>query len=327
MRQRCSSHLLSSRTGCAWSIPPGIESTYLENTRTTLAFLPQVDAALIVLGGDPPIAARELELVIELSRHVEHFLFVLNKADRLDTAALEEARTFTSSVLTEAGLPEGSRLFEVGAQERLAGGSGGRDWRPLVTALEELSANEGTRLATGAAWRGLTRLRGELLGVLEERRLALTLPLEESERRMKALLAAVDGLEQSLRLLDVAFRVEVERLRSALEQQRQEFLARAAPAGVSGLQGRIAGLRGRPQAVRAQSLDLGESAAREVTEGWLREEGTRAEELHRAAAERLTRMATEFLGRAAPRDLEAPALATSISTWDSGSPPRGASPP
>lgn len=287
---------------------PGIESTYLENTRTTLAFLPQVDAALIVLGGDPPIAARELELVIELSRHVEHFLFVLNKADRLDTAALEEARTFTSSVLTEAGVPDGSRLFEVSAQERLTGGSGGRDWKPLVTTLEELSANEGTRLASGAAWRGLMRLRGELLGVLEERRLALTLPLEESERRMKALLAAVDGLEQSLRLLDVAFRVEVERLRAALEEQQREFLASAAPAGVSALQGRIAGLRGRPSAARAQSLDLAESTARQVTEAWLREEGARAEELHRAASERLTRIASEFLGRAA-RDLEAPGLA------------------
>ena len=287
---------------------PGIESTHLENTRTTLAFLPQVDAALVVLGGDPPIAARELELVSKLSRHVEHFLFVLNKADRLDAAGLQEARAFTQSVLTDAGVPNANRLFEVSAQERLTGGAGGRDWATLVTALEELSAREGTRLAAGAAWRGLLRLEGELLGVLEERRLALTLPVEEAERRMMALLSAVDGLEQSLRLLDVAFRVEVEQLRSALEAQRKEFLASAAPAGVLELQSRIAGLRGRPHAVRAQGLDLAESIAREVTEGWLREEGARAEELHRAASERLTRIASEFLGRAA-RDLEAPALA------------------
>jgi len=287
---------------------PGIESTYVENTRTTLAFLPQVDAALMVLGGDPPIAARELEVVTELCRHVEHFLFVLNKADRLPPAALEEARVFTQSVLGEAGAPNASRLFEVSAHDRLSGGTGGPDWDALVTALEELSGTEGARLAAGAAWRGLLRLRRELLGVLEERRLALTLPIQQSERRVTGLLSALDGLERSLRLLDIAFRVEVEHLRSALEEQRRDFLAGAVPEAVSALRSRVGALRGRPHAMRAQALELAEAMARESTERWLREEGPLAEELHRSASGRLARMSMEFLRRGAD-ELAAPTLA------------------
>jgi hypothetical protein len=42
---------------------PGIGSVSATNTETARAFVPHVDAALIVLGGDPPIAGDELALI------------------------------------------------------------------------------------------------------------------------------------------------------------------------------------------------------------------------------------------------------------------------
>jgi hypothetical protein len=46
---------------------PGLGSVFLGNTEETRAFVPHVDAALVVLGVDPPIGADELVLVEEVA--------------------------------------------------------------------------------------------------------------------------------------------------------------------------------------------------------------------------------------------------------------------
>ena len=72
------SPLLSS--GMCLVDTPGIGSVFAGNTMTTREFVPHVDAAIVVLGADPPISGEELALVEEVSRHVENLFFVLNKA-------------------------------------------------------------------------------------------------------------------------------------------------------------------------------------------------------------------------------------------------------
>jgi len=42
---------------------PGLGSVFTGNTATTQAFIPHIDAALVVVGADPPIAGEELTLV------------------------------------------------------------------------------------------------------------------------------------------------------------------------------------------------------------------------------------------------------------------------
>ena len=55
------SPLLSS--GMCFVDTPGLGSVFTGNTATTQAFIPHIDAALIVVGADPPIAGEELALV------------------------------------------------------------------------------------------------------------------------------------------------------------------------------------------------------------------------------------------------------------------------
>src|SRR5208283_5418578 len=81
---------------------PGISSVVVENTEATRDFVPQVDAALVVLGGDPPISGDELKLIRQAAEHVDRFIFVLNKADRLAPSDLAQARNFTLEVLERA---------------------------------------------------------------------------------------------------------------------------------------------------------------------------------------------------------------------------------
>jgi GTP-binding protein EngB required for normal cell division len=74
---------------------PGIGSVIAANTEATHAFVPHVDAALVVVGADPPISGDELELIEAIHRHVPHLLVVLSKADRLTEQERAEAVTFT----------------------------------------------------------------------------------------------------------------------------------------------------------------------------------------------------------------------------------------
>jgi hypothetical protein len=49
------SPLLSS--GMCFVDTPGLGSVFTGNTATTQAFIPDIDAALVVVGGDPPLRA------------------------------------------------------------------------------------------------------------------------------------------------------------------------------------------------------------------------------------------------------------------------------
>ena len=61
---------------------PGLGSVVESNTAATRAFIPHIDAALVVLGADPPVSGAELELIDDVGRHADNLIFVLNKADR-----------------------------------------------------------------------------------------------------------------------------------------------------------------------------------------------------------------------------------------------------
>jgi len=277
---------------------PGIGSVVVENTETTHDFVPQIDAALVVLGGDPPISGDELMLIRQVAEHVDRFVFVLSKADRMTAADLEQARSFTLQVLQRTFAGESVDIFEVSASERSAGEET-RDWRALEQRLADLAATAGHELATRATRRGLERLRRRLLGALEERRLALVRPVEESETRAALLGSLVSSAEQSLSLLGHVFRAEEERLRQALEAQRQRFLERALPDSRSALEVALAATPGRAAHVRRESQQLAEHVARSHIDAWAAAEVPASERLYHEASARLVGQAEGFLARTA----------------------------
>jgi GTP-binding protein EngB required for normal cell division len=277
---------------------PGIGSVVLENSEATREFVPQVDAALVVLGGDPPISGDELTLIRQVAEHVEKFLFVLNKADRMTAADLEQARNFTLQVLQRTFAGEPIDIFEVSAAERLAG-TETRDWAALQHRLGDLADTAGHELATRGAQRGQERIRRRLLGALEERRFALVRPVEESEARVALLGSLVSAAEQSLSLLGHVFRAEEERLSQALEAQRQRFLSRALPEARSALQAKLVATRGRAAHVRRESQQLAEHVARVAIDSWAASEVPGSERLYQEASARLLNQAEGFIARTA----------------------------
>jgi len=108
-------------TGLCLVDTPGVGSVFAGASRATHDFVPHIDATLVVLGADPPIASEELALILEVAARVGTLIFVLGKADRFSDADRTEAARFCRRILSERlGRPV-ETLLEVSALERLAG--------------------------------------------------------------------------------------------------------------------------------------------------------------------------------------------------------------
>jgi len=89
------------RQGIAIVDTPGVGSVFEVSTKATHSFVPKIDAALVVLGADPPISADELDLVERIASEVPDLLFVLNKSDLVSAADRAEAASFCARVVAE----------------------------------------------------------------------------------------------------------------------------------------------------------------------------------------------------------------------------------
>jgi hypothetical protein len=280
---------------------PGLGSVFTGNTEATRAFVPQIDAALVVLGADPPISAEELALVEEVAAQVDVLIFALTKADRMGDAERAEARTFTEQVLARRlGRPVGP-LYEVSGAEQLAGSGPPRDWAALCERLRTVAGEASReRLVRGAEARGLRVLGARLLRELDEALGALERPLEESERRIETLRRCVEEAERSLGDLRHLMMAERQRLHAALVEQQDRFLARALPAARAALARELTEARGLGRAARRQrGFEKAQVYFRDVLEQWRADEQPAAEARYRKAAERFVDLANDFLARVA----------------------------
>ncbi|HVO52550.1 MAG TPA: dynamin family protein [Thermoanaerobaculia bacterium] len=289
------SPLLSS--GLCLVDTPGVGSILAANTEATRAFVPQVDAAIVVLGADPPISGEEMALVGEIAARVDRLLFVLNKADRLPPGESAEAARFTERALRERLGARASAPLLVSATEVLDAGPS-RDWETLERSLSRMARESGADLVRGAERRALSRLASRLLDLLDERRDALVRPIAETERRLEALAAATADAGRSMGDLGYLLAAEVDRLSARLAADRETFLAAARVEAPRDLAEALdatgaAGARER----RARALESAVAIARARLDLWLATEQPAAESLYRAAAERFLTLGNEFLRR------------------------------
>ena len=273
---------------------PGIGSIFAGNTEVTRAFLPHIDAALVVLGADPPISGDELALVEEVADQVRDVIVVLNKADRLSDAERAEASAFMVRVVeTRLGRSVGP-LFDVSVVERLETGGPTRDWASFEQRLRQLAAGS-AEVIEGTYRRGLRRLREQLLHALDEERKALTRPILESERRADALQQSAADAERALRELGALFTVEQVDLGRTFRSRQDDVLRQALPAAAEDLRRAIADVPGRGATLRGRALELAHEHARRVVAAWLERMDPEGEALYRRAMNRFVSRANTFL--------------------------------
>ncbi|HWP37183.1 MAG TPA: dynamin family protein [Gemmatimonadales bacterium] len=298
---------------------PGLGSVFDANAAATREFLPHIDAAIVVLGADPPISGDELRFTVELAQQVDILLFVLSKADRVPEADRAQAVAFAERVLAGAlGRPVGP-VYEVSATLRDRGPAASNGWRALVSALHNLPETKGQAVVQSAARRGVERLARRLEATLLEERRALLAPLEESDRHLAALTELAEGARHARRTLEPLLAAEEQELARQFERRRVEFLERAVPAAHGELE-----RRWTPHLRRAEGLELAHSIARDRLTGWLEESEREAQAAYVRVVSRFAALAREFLERAAAAaELPGTAVQADDATWGEFQEPRG----
>ena len=275
---------------------PGLGSIFASNTEATRAFVPHVDAAILVTGADPPLSADELSLTAAVAAHVKDIIVVLNKADRVTEAERLTAKDFAQLIFYKHLGQKTGPILEISATEWLQSGKPTRDGAKLVRNLQELASGSGAALAQGAWERGMQRLRLELRSMICERLGALTRPLEESRERLAALRERVEMAKSSLRDLAPLLTAEQQRMANIFAERRAAFMAATLPSAHDELQQQIARIefRSGPK-YRRDLMRLAQDTARRAVLPWLEKEQTNAADLYSKTMARFTALAQRFV--------------------------------
>jgi GTP-binding protein EngB required for normal cell division len=296
------SPLLAS--GMCFVDTPGLGSVFTGNTATTQAFIPHIDAALVVVGADPPIAGEELALVEAVGRQVHDLILVINKADRTSDPERAAAVRFTREVLEKRLHRPMGDVFEVSAAERIENRGPQRDWERLLKSLHRLVEDSGRNLVRAACDRGLQRLGEQLLAIISEDRDALQRPIEESERRIDLMRETIGEAERSMRELDFLFMAELQRISDLFGDRHKRFFhsAWAESEKEFGHELRFVPLGFGPH-YRRRVMYLAQEISRSKVTPWLKPEQEEGERQYRAVALRFVEMGNSFLKKLADAGL------------------------
>ncbi len=292
------SSLLSS--GMCFVDTPGLGSVFTGNTATTQAFIPHVDATLVVVGADPPIAGEELALVEAVGKQVQDLILVINKSDRTSDPERAAAAKFTRDILERRLHRPMGEVFEVSATERMENRGPLRDWEKLLASLQALVEDSGRNLVRAACDRGLQRLSEMLLAVISEDRDALQRPIEESERRIELMKQTISEAERSMRELSFLFMAEQHRISDLFGDRHKQFFASAWTESEAEFNNCLLRVPlGFGPHYRRRVMHLAQEVSHRKIMPWLKPEQEEGERQYRAVALRFVEMGNNFLKKLA----------------------------
>jgi len=218
------------RSGVRLVDTPGVGSVYASNTGTTYDYLPQADAAVVVLAADQPISQAELEFVHAAAQYAAKCFFVLNKIDMLSTPELKESLEFSARVIA-ASLGAEVVLHPLSAraacQARLRHDDAQLEASRLPAfkhALAEfLMRAKGTTLLSTTRARA-HRLVTEALEAIDLELAALRLPAEVLAQRLEAFHAKADEIMQEHSDTAYVLRGEISALTARVEADLRPFV-------------------------------------------------------------------------------------------------------
>ncbi|HVN69290.1 MAG TPA: dynamin family protein [Candidatus Binatia bacterium] len=211
---------------------PGIGSTHAHNTAIARAALPRADAAILVVGPEPPIGAAELQYAREVVESSERLFVVLNKSD-IAGSALSEILKFTDEALDQIAGARGVDIALLSATvARDAQRRGERDpaFAAFVESLRSFVEQHGEATRTRSIRRRVTALLQRLDALLAMRAAALALPIADRAKRKASVERVFEALGDRARSLELMVDDDVRRLRLSLEEAMDGFHDRDEPA-------------------------------------------------------------------------------------------------
>lgn len=278
---------------------PGLGSVHAGNTAATRAFIPHIDAALVVIGSDPPLSGEELDVVESVSKEVHDLIFVLNKADRSSESERSSAIAFAQRVLETRLRRPSPTIYEVSALERLEERGDARDWPKLLRTLEDLVRDSGRTLVLQATDRGRKRVAEQLLKVIHEERLALLRPIEDSESRLAELRKTIEQAGLAMGDLGYMLSGEQQRLSEAFSARRNDFMKYGPAEAHADFTARVPSIHRRRfgPAFRRDATHMAQAVAQARLKPWLESESRYAEEAFQKATKRFVELGDDFLRR------------------------------
>jgi hypothetical protein len=283
---------------CAWLIRRELGLSSPGTPKPPRSFIPQIDAAILVVGADPPISGEELALIEAVAVNVDEILIVLNKltASRLRNG--NKRQSLPAKFLRDVLRGLSAKFMKSARSTGLTTPADADDWNSLVENLQLLAGKSGQAMTRSAAERGVRRFSASLQRSIDERLRALSEPIANSEQRIANLRQTVSQAEQSLRDLGALFSAEQMRLSMTLLRRRKEFLKQVLPIAQEEFKhetGAVATTFG--PARRRELMAIAQAVARRHVMPWLDTEETQAEELYRAVTQRFINLVNGLLLR------------------------------
>jgi len=212
---------------------PGVGSVLEHNTRATDAYLPSLDAAILVTSADPPISKGERAFLERVAEQAVRLFVVLNKADYLAADELQRTVEFTGRVVGEVVPAWPGPVYPLSARPGVGDPAG---LERFAKDLRRFLERERAAAVADAATRSGRRALGLLGLALDLERRAAELPAEEIARRRaafeRAAAALADEHAADEALLEAAVRRAMAALDETLEPHRAVLRSQAARATV-----------------------------------------------------------------------------------------------
>ncbi|MFW0884224.1 dynamin family protein [Candidatus Acidulodesulfobacterium sp. H_13] len=170
---------------------PGIASVYEHNTQTTYKYLPTADAAIFIVGVEPPLTQAELQFLHDVKNMVGKIFFVQSKIDAVSETDREESLAFSKKIIEEEACFGDVIIYPLSGKEALIGKKEGdlrkveRSGLPdFERSLEQFLVNEKGRVLIESTAEKADNLVDEemLLAEIEEK--SLHFPLKKLENNI-----------------------------------------------------------------------------------------------------------------------------------------------
>jgi Dynamin family len=306
------------RPGIVLVDTPGIGSVFRHDEVAARALL-EADGAILVLSADAPLSEEERKLLTTLSDRRSPTFFVLNRADHLSQAELDQVTRFVSDAL-DAELGRKERLWRVSAraalEARLRGeepnDAEGVEFAGFSQAFNSFVRLDLVQARIATARSELARLAHEVEDSLKIEAATAQLDAASLRERVERLQAAAGEQRQAFQDECTLLQRDVDALAGAIGEALTEFAAQA-PSQCDARLLEVA----RSSPVTHLEVELRravEAAVRERFEGFRQVEAERAEGSWRKLAERFRDRTQERVNavRAAAADIfqvELPKLA------------------
>ena len=200
---------------------PGISSVFESNTKTTKEFLQSIDAAVVVLGVDPPISYDELDVVREVKGFVREPVFVINKVDKESRESIDTVKNFTVDILKKEFGIENPAIFCISAKDGLSR-KVSYDWQEFLNKLEKMVENK-SQIITDSYKNTTTRLSNKLLIEIDRLMRALSEPLENTKLKVEKLNELKEESAIFIRELGYRFQSEQDRISQLIDLEQKKF--------------------------------------------------------------------------------------------------------